>query len=124
MALTDDWPPPPPRPGSGVAVMDALSPRRRYIADYYMQLLFDQVADAVNRPAWHQFANCRGMPVSMFFPESTRAAANAPAFEVCESCPVRAECRAAGQFEPDGVWGGVRLVPKPWRYRKVASCLT
>lgn len=53
------------------------------------------------RPAWHARARCRGYGPGAFFSGDTGAAR-----ATCQGCPVRAECREAGEAEP-GVWGGL-----------------
>lgn len=64
---------------------------------------YDLGIGELGRPEWHQHANCRGMGTELFFdhPGSKQAA------EICEGCPVWLECRAQGQHERFGVWGGV-----------------
>lgn len=54
------------------------------------------------RPAWHADAACRGRGTAVFFAGSTDTAK-----QVCDGCPVVAECAAAGQDERHGVWGGL-----------------
>jgi WhiB family transcriptional regulator, redox-sensing transcriptional regulator len=82
--------------------------------------LCDDIADVTSPPSWHEWAACRGQPLSTFFPESTTAQASAPAVRICSRCPVRVECRAAGALEPDGVWGGIRQSRKP-RHRATVT---
>lgn len=55
------------------------------------------------RDAWRLQAACRGMAPSLFYPERGDDTRNAR--EVCEGCPVVAECRDAGIYELFGVWG-------------------
>jgi len=63
--------------------------------------------------SWYERAACRGMPVSLFFPERGTTW-NSPdllvAKSFCASCEVREEClRAAAERKDDwdtGVWGG------------------
>jgi len=57
-------------------------------------------------------AACRGKgPWPWITPEScdrdmfNRAAIEAR--EICNTCPIRKECRVAGLTEPRGTWGGV-----------------
>lgn len=68
------------------------------LADSVAELLVDL------RPRWHQHARCRGVGTALFFPE--RGESTAPAKALCEGCPVTAECAAAGQHEPAGIWAG------------------
>ena len=56
------------------------------------------------RPEWHARAECRSMGTELFFPE--RGGNGTEGKTVCESCPVVAQCLAAGVDE-DGVWGGL-----------------
>lgn len=54
---------------------------------------------------WQQEAACRGMDVSLFFPEQGEKSTAAK--RVCAACPVAAQCREfAGQFHTYGVFGG------------------
>lgn len=62
------------------------------------------IEDLVARPAWHQEAACRGADPDLFFPE--RGQSVAPARELCDRCPVRAECLDVGLGERFGIWGG------------------
>jgi hypothetical protein len=57
------------------------------------------------RPEWHRRAACRGQGPEAFYPEARQPADEALA--ICASCPVTAECAAAGQSERHGVWGGL-----------------
>lgn len=57
-------------------------------------------------------ARCRNEDPELFYPLGEgRAFAEqiAEAKEVCEACPVRAECLedALARREPDGIWGGL-----------------
>lgn len=54
--------------------------------------------------SWRDEAACRGMDTRIFFPETSRA--RAEALEACAACSVRSECRAAGTTEVAGIWGG------------------
>jgi WhiB family redox-sensing transcriptional regulator len=63
---------------------------------------------------WQMRGACRGMDSAYFFhPEGergrARAAREARAKEVCDTCPVLAQCRrhALTAHEPYGVWGGL-----------------
>ena len=53
---------------------------------------------------WRRRAACKGRTVEMF---PIRAVEVRQALRVCLGCAVRAECAAAGQHEPYGVWGGL-----------------
>ncbi len=63
----------------------------------------DALAAYLARPAWHAVAACRGVGPDVFFIE--RGGSPAPAKALCEGCPAREPCRAAGHGEP-GIWGG------------------
>lgn len=54
---------------------------------------------------WQDDAACKGQPTSVFFPDHGNSAG--PAKEICATCPVIAECRAAGMNVAYGVWGGL-----------------
>ncbi|MGI9004260.1 MAG: WhiB family transcriptional regulator [Pseudonocardia sp.] len=63
---------------------------------------------------WQMQGACRGMDSASFFhPEGERGPARASrealAKEVCQRCPVLAQCRrhALSAHEPYGVWGGL-----------------
>ena len=63
---------------------------------------------------WQRLASCRGAEQSVFFhPEGERGVARrrrvAQAKLICESCPVRQQCRdhALRVGEPYGTWGGL-----------------
>lgn len=61
---------------------------------------------------WEGRAECRGMPVELFFPaddldSADLAHAEATARAVCNGCRVRSSCRAAALLNDEaGVWGG------------------
>jgi hypothetical protein len=86
-----------------VAVVDAPRPRNLGPADYYLSLLYDQVADLAERPRWHARAACRGL-VHLMYPAENTPAAVARAAAVCEGCPVIDECEAASTRERHGIW--------------------
>lgn len=53
---------------------------------------------------WRTQAACKNVPTRIFYPEK---GSNADAAKlVCERCPVKAQCAAAGQDEAHGIWGG------------------
>lgn len=63
---------------------------------------------------WQMRGACRGMDSALFFhPEGERGPARAnreaDAKQVCQGCPVLAQCRAHALtvHEPYGVWGGL-----------------
>jgi WhiB family transcriptional regulator, redox-sensing transcriptional regulator len=71
--------------------------------------LWDVLPD---RPAWHDLAACRGVGPRTFFPrtDDRRIASDRRykfALKYCRDCPVVAECRAAGEAEIFGLWGGL-----------------
>lgn len=68
-----------------------------------MSLTLDQL---INRPAWVELAECRGMDVSLFFPD--RGERLDAVRDVCRRCEVQAECLAyaINNNEKTGVWGG------------------
>lgn len=75
----------------------------------------------LQRPSWHARAACRGQGIGKWFP--TKGQPAAPAVEVCESCPVRTECRAyALEVGPelDGVWAGTTPMSRRALRRTVA----
>lgn len=81
---------------------------------------------------WQLRAQCRSMPVAMFFPpQGLRGArlrgAELYAKQVCGQCPVRAQClqHALAAGEPFGIWGGTTALERSeWlsgRLGKIAS---
>ncbi len=64
------------------------------------------VLPVAEHPAWHEHATCRGKGPALFFPELGKRSAYAEARQLCDGCPVRSECAAAGAHEGHGVWGG------------------
>jgi WhiB family redox-sensing transcriptional regulator len=73
-------------------------------------------------PLWHARAACLGMDPAVFFPEVHRGVQTAWDLprSVCGSCPVRAECAAAGAAEPAGMWGGRTPTERRRRTRRAA----
>lgn len=68
------------------------------------------------RPAWHARAACHGMTEVMFpVGDVGQSPYVAGAIAVCDRCPVRSECAAAGRSETHGVWGGQRHRRNDWR---------
>jgi hypothetical protein len=69
---------------------------------------------------WREHALCRGR-TSLFYDRG--ALARAEALALCRCCPVSEPCRAFGEGEEHGVWGGVPRGPRMrsgtgWRARK------
>jgi len=62
---------------------------------------------------WRIHAACRGTGPALFY--DPHPASVAAATTVCDSCPVRAECRshALAAAEPFGVWGGLTAEERP-----------
>lgn len=58
--------------------------------------------------AWMEHAECRGLDPAMFHPDRGDMETFRRAVEVCEDCPVRAECLDWALTVPEvfGVWGG------------------
>jgi hypothetical protein len=57
---------------------------------------------------WTKNASCRGMDVSLFFPENGHSVSK-EVRELCNSCPVRTDCyiyAERNKFDADGVFGG------------------
>lgn len=81
-----------------------------------MTVLHDPLGDAVvelltlaSRPAWHRQAACRWRPQEWWYPDRQHADDGRQAREICDGCPVRAECAefAIEHGEEFGVWGGL-----------------
>ena len=58
------------------------------------------------RPDWFDDALCRGAGPSLFFPDAGETSACQTACQVCDECPIRAQCAEMGAGERFGVWGG------------------
>ena len=73
----------------------------------------EELASHASRPAWHEFALCRGSMqagIAPWFPE--RGEQVDEAIAVCEQCPVMGPCREVGLerfsgYRTVGVWGGL-----------------
>ena len=55
---------------------------------------------------WMDRAACKGMDPNLFFPERGDIKGVNKAIDICNSCPVKAECREYGDMETVGIWGG------------------
>ena len=75
------------------------------------------------RPAWHAFANCRGISPDLMFPpeEGAKRADLAAARAVCEGCIVKQDCRAAGEREYFGFWGGTAPKERKAQRKRVVA---
>ena len=62
----------------------------------------------VERPAWFEFAACKGMDPALFYPEHKPTT---EAQKICQSCPAQVACleHALEHGENDGVWGGLGI---------------
>ncbi|MBH5143470.1 WhiB family transcriptional regulator [Rhodococcus erythropolis] len=65
-------------------------------------------------PGWQHRGSCRGADIEMFFSpdgesRSARAQRERAAKQICQACPVLAECRAHAltATEAYGIWGGM-----------------
>ena len=72
--------------------------------------------------AWRAQASCRGVGPAAFFTadDSDRTDCRDEALAWCTACPVIEACRAAGQSEPAGVWGGITATGRRPRARPAA----
>jgi WhiB family redox-sensing transcriptional regulator len=71
------------------------------------------LAELLNRPAWHADALCREYTDEVtWFPSRGRSAR--PAVDICSCCLVQAECRqwALDRRVADGIWGGLTLAQR------------
>ena len=66
---------------------------------------------------WMDRAACRGLPLTLFFPEPGRSAR--PAKRICAVCPVQAQCWAIAQ--PDGIWAGTTRRERKRIRRRLAA---
>ena len=79
------------------------------------------------RPApgpWVSRGACRGAPTDLFFPEEPGEAE--AALQVCQRCPVRAECAAYALAIPglEGIWGGLTEADRRRHRRRSADPVT
>lgn len=72
--------------------------------------------------SWQQDAACRGLTHLFYRDGGDRSYRQARV--VCATCPVRAECAAAGMDESDGMWGGLTPRQRRGRGRQGAVCGT
>jgi WhiB family redox-sensing transcriptional regulator len=74
----------------------------------------------MTRPAWYEWAACRGLERDWFFGKD--GAALAKGRKVCATCPVRAACLAyaLANNERHGTWGGMSERERR-RMRRLAS---
>jgi WhiB family redox-sensing transcriptional regulator len=56
---------------------------------------------------WLNDAACKGMDTAIFFPEKPSARDLKKIEGICNSCPVKSQCRDYGDEERYGFWGGV-----------------
>lgn len=70
-----------------------------------VQHLLAAIADAPDE-TWRSKAACKGM-THLFFPEGSKRSTYGPARQICDTCPVQAECAESGADEVHGVWGGL-----------------
>lgn len=56
---------------------------------------------------WQDRALCAETDPELFFPQHSDWHKAVLARAVCARCPVVAECREAGLYEADGIWGGL-----------------
>lgn len=99
---------------SGHRRPEQLAERERRLALNLYALPRLRGAQADLGEAWREEAACRGMDTSLWFAET--ASAQAAAKSICAGCPVNAECREFGKFEPSGIWGGLGVRERQ-RYR-------
>ena len=68
----------------------------------------EAVLDPEDMPTWRDDASCRGMDISVFFPDESDVAAISNAKNICGGCPVQQDCvaYAVEHNQTDGVWGG------------------
>ena len=62
----------------------------------------------IDRPAWQEFAACRGAPTEIFFPEPGHYKTAKDAKAICAGCEVRLDClRFALSLPGPGIYGGM-----------------
>ena len=72
--------------------------------------LFDLIESM--RPAWHRHARCRGRTDDFYLERGVHRDDVAAAVALCQSCPVQAECLAAGLDDQHGIWGGAPVMQR------------
>ena len=85
-------------------------------------------AAAPHHEGWREVAACRGVASSVFFsPDGERGQARARreanARQICEECPVLAQCRdhALTADETYGIWGGMTEADRRRHARRTRS---
>ena len=80
-----------------------------------------------DRPAWYEFAACKGMDSALFY-SNHRPTTEVQA--ICFACPAQVACleHSLEHGENDGVWGGLGVkamlcVPNPVRHGDFEACL-
>ncbi|MEU6707899.1 WhiB family transcriptional regulator [Streptomyces wuyuanensis] len=63
---------------------------------------------------WTRAAACLEADAEIFFAQGRTQ--RALALAICQSCPVRVECRAHAETSPEpyGIWGGVTALERGW----------
>lgn len=69
----------------------------------------DLIKQIVGDQTWKERAACKGMDVTIFYPE--RGVVPTKAHVICKTCPVQDECFkfAVDNDEQHGIWGGLSL---------------
>jgi WhiB family transcriptional regulator, redox-sensing transcriptional regulator len=75
--------------------------------------------DLFRRPSWHAQAACRGVGIERFILERGCVSRR----DLCDGCPVRAECLEAALTDPElvGLWGGTTERERCEMRREVAK---
>src|SRR5690625_1151182 len=62
-----------------------------------------------NKTNW-KMAMCVGEPIETFYPQRSQRIFAQPAIDICNSCPIKAECLEwALEHDEQGIWGGTTL---------------
>lgn len=92
---------------TGAVVIAPPPAERRPVADI-SDLLLDlaEIIEERNAQPWRAQAACRNRPTYLWFPAKGDHRTADKAVQICRSCLVRAECRAANLDQPHGIYFG------------------
>lgn len=92
---------------TGTVVIAPPAVERRPVADISDLLLeLAEIMEERNAQPWRSDAACRNRPTYLWFPAKGDQRTADKAVQICRSCLVRAECRAANLDQPAGIYFG------------------
>lgn len=75
------------------------------ISDLLLELA--EIVEERNAQPWRADAACRSRPTYLWFPARGDVRTTEKAMQICRSCLVRDDCRAANIDRPDGIYGAM-----------------